>query len=139
MRVLSGLTSHALDNQALLSVLQSPFRKWQLHVRRKALRFPLFNPPVFPSSQTCPLLKPLDAQCASPAESLPRSPGPVRGREALGGRSGPPSGGLYSITKSHLPLRYAWSKSACYFSLSPPNVYMSGRRRRVAKPRIGQN
>ena len=139
MRVLSRLTSHALDNQALLSVLQSPVRKRQLRVRRKALHFLLFNPPVCPSSQTCPFLKPVDAQCLSPAESLPRWPGSVRGCEALGGCSGPPSGGLYSITKSHLPLRYAWSKSACYFSLSPPNVYMLGRRRGVAKPRIGQN
>lgn len=52
----------------------------------------------------------------------------LQGCEALGGCSGPPSGELYSITKSHLPLDYAWSKSACYFSLSPWNVYMPERR-----------
>lgn len=137
--MLSGLTLHALDNQTLTSVLQSPVRKHQLCVRRQPSHVPLFNPPVFPSSQPCPPLKPMDAQCLSPAESLPRSLGSGWGCEALGGCSGPPSGGLYSITKSNLPLRYGWSKSARYFSLSPPNVYMSGGRRRVAEPRIGQN
>lgn len=79
MGVLSGLTLHALDNQTLTSVLQSPVRKHRLCVRRQPSHVPLFNPPVFPSSQPCPPLQPMDAQCLSPAESLPRSLGSGRG------------------------------------------------------------
>lgn len=75
MGVLSALASPALDSQGILSVLQSLVGKRQLCVRRRALHFPLLNPPVFPSTQTCTLLKPMDAQCLSPAESLPLLPG----------------------------------------------------------------
>lgn len=63
MGMLSSLASPALDSQGILSVLQSLVRKRQLY------------PPVSPSTQTCPLLKPMDALCLSPAESLPLLPG----------------------------------------------------------------
>lgn len=45
----------------LWSVLQFLVRKQQLRVRRKALHFPLLNTPLFPSSQTRPLLWMLSA------------------------------------------------------------------------------
>lgn len=74
MGVLYSLASPALDNQGFLSVLQSVVRKQQLCFRRKAMHFPLLNPPVFPFSQTCPLLKPVDVQRLSPADSQPLLP-----------------------------------------------------------------
>lgn len=51
------LANYAYHGQPdFISVLQSLVRKQQLRVRRKALHFPLLSTPVFPSSQTCPLL-----------------------------------------------------------------------------------